>query len=362
MSSTKTSRHRAAALAAVLCLAASMPILGHQDHDHAGKEQAADAQPDDGAYRRGGSRWGRNYFPNVPLVTHEGETVRFFDDLIKDKVVAINLIYTSCEDSCPLITARLAKVQQILGDRVGRDIFMYTLSIDPAHDTPEVLRAHMEKYRVGPGWVFLTGKEQDILLLRRKLGFLFQGIRTDLKDHNGAVLIGNQSTGQWMKRSPMDSPYFLAAQIGTWLTNWKVRDPHANENYASAPTLQVPSMGENLFRTRCAVCHTIGGAVRTVGGGDAIEASQHRAGPDLLGVTQRREREWLARWLADPARMIEGKDPIATALYAQYDNVVMPNFRLSEVEIDALIEFLGAESRRIRAGEASGRTAPASAK
>lgn len=116
------------------------------------------------------SRWGENYFPNTTLITQDGEKRKFFDDLIKDKVVAINFIFTSCKDSCPLETARLRKVQEILGDRVGKDIFLYSISIDPETDTPAVLKAYKEKFNIGPGWTFLTGDEQEIILLRKKLG------------------------------------------------------------------------------------------------------------------------------------------------------------------------------------------------
>ena len=70
-----------------------------------------------------GSPWGENYFPNLELVTQEGEKVRFYDDLIKDKVFAISFIYTRCTDSCPLETAALRKVQKALGDIVGREVF-----------------------------------------------------------------------------------------------------------------------------------------------------------------------------------------------------------------------------------------------
>ncbi len=66
--------------------------------------------------------WGKDYFPNVILTTQDGESVRFFDDLIKDKVVAINFIYTTCPDICPLETAQLVKVQNILGDRMGKEV------------------------------------------------------------------------------------------------------------------------------------------------------------------------------------------------------------------------------------------------
>src|SRR5512134_3136303 len=96
------------------------------------------------AASNGGSIWGADYFPNIPLVSHEEKTLRFFDDLIKDKVVSINFIFTRCPDACPLETARLREVQKILGDRVGQDVFMYSISIDPEYDTPEVLRQYAE--------------------------------------------------------------------------------------------------------------------------------------------------------------------------------------------------------------------------
>src|SRR5215467_13370433 len=84
----------------------------------------------------GVQRWGPDYFPNVPLTTQDGDTVRFYDDLLKGKAVAINLMYTSCKDECPLETARLVQLQRVLGDRVGKDLFLYSISIDPRHDTP----------------------------------------------------------------------------------------------------------------------------------------------------------------------------------------------------------------------------------
>jgi hypothetical protein len=87
--------------------------------------------------------------------------VRFFDDLIKDKVVMINIIYTSCPDVCPLETARLREVQKNLGDRVGKDVFMYSITVDPQRDTPEVLRKYAEKFDAGPGGLFLIEKKAE---------------------------------------------------------------------------------------------------------------------------------------------------------------------------------------------------------
>ena len=184
--------------------------------------------------------------------------------------------------------------------------------------------------------------------IRKKLGLYIEGLDAELKDHNMSFRMGNQRTGQWVKRSPMDSPYFIAEQLGSWLTNWKTPSAFSNNNYAYAPELRVPSMGENLFRTRCEACHTIGaGNVRTIGGGERIEASKRRTGPDLMDVSRRRDRAWLARWLKDPAKMLAEKDPVALDLYSEYDEVLMPNLRLNEVEVNALIEYLDAESRRV---------------
>src|SRR5919199_1102994 len=101
------------------------------------------------AWAATGSRWGADYFPNVPLTTQDGKTVRLYDDLLKDKIVAIDLIYTHCKFSCPLETARLAQAQKLLGDRVGKDIFFYSISIDPKRDTPAALKAYAQKFHAG---------------------------------------------------------------------------------------------------------------------------------------------------------------------------------------------------------------------
>jgi protein SCO1/2 len=284
--------------------------------------------------------WGVNYFPNVPLVTQDGDTVRFYDDLIRARVVAINFIYTSCADSCPMETARLREVAELLGERVGRDVFLYSISIDPKTDTPAVLRDYKARFRIDtPGWLFLTGNEADITLLRQKLGLYMPGLAGST-DHNLSLIVGNQSSGRWQKASPFENPWVLANHLGSVLHNWKSASIERND-YANAPTrLRPVSRGEQLFRTRCASCHVIGG--------DGGEASAIRAiGPDLLGVGDRRQRAWLARWLKHPERMIAEKDPIAIAMLDQY-RIAMPNLRLSDAEVDALLAHIDEESVRLR--------------
>ena len=290
-----------------------------------------------GAAGDAASIWGADYFPNIPLVTHEGKTVRFFDDLIKDKVVTINFIYTSCPDVCPLETALLRDVQEILGDRVGRDVFMYSITIDPERDTPEVLKKYAEKFDVAPGWLFLTGKKDDVTLLRRKLGLYSEAKGGDkLEAHSVSGIMGNQSTGRWMRMSPFENPHIMATQIGSWLHNYK-SPGNKEQDYANAPKVRTISKGESLFRTRCAACHTIGTK-------DAAKPGKPPVGPDLSGVTRKRDRAWLVRWLKEPDKMLAEKDPLAMALLAEYDNVAMPNLRLGDVDIQALLTYIEEES------------------
>src|SRR5690606_12484435 len=204
------------------------------------------------------SPWGANYFPNIPLVTQDGKKVRFFDDLIKDKVVAINFIFTGCGDSCPVETARLRQVQKILGDRVGKDIFFYSISIDPYNDTPATLTSYAEKFAIGPGWELLTGNPDDIELLRRSLGLYIEGLENGRsKDHNLSLIIGNQTTGRWMKASPFESPYILADRLGNSLHNWKQASAIAN-HHPPAPDVRSPRRGEHTARTRPPPCHPTG--------------------------------------------------------------------------------------------------------
>jgi cytochrome oxidase Cu insertion factor (SCO1/SenC/PrrC family) len=265
--------------------------------------------------------------------------VRFFDDMIKGKVVVINFIFTSCTDSCPLETARLRQVQQLLGDRVGRDVFFYSISIDPQTDTPEVLKKYAEKFKVAPGWLFLTGQKADITELRQKLGMFIEGVDNGrTKDHNLSLIIGNQSTGRWMKASPFENPYILADQLGNSLQNWKLASSHTND-YADAPEIRTPSLGEQIYRTRCSSCHTLGMEEGGV-------VSMHSIGPDLLGVTRARDPLWLGRWLREPDKMLEEKDPLATQLFGQYNQVAMPNLRLAENDVAAVLAFLESESDR----------------
>lgn len=138
-------------------------------------------------------------FPNVTLTTQDGKKVKFYDDLIKDKIVLINFMYVRCEGTCPAATANLAKVQKLLGDRVGKDIFMYSITLKPEEDTPAVLKRYAQAYKTKPGWLFLTGDPKDVELLRQSLGFIDRDPVRDANksNHIGMVRYGNERLQLW---------------------------------------------------------------------------------------------------------------------------------------------------------------------
>jgi protein SCO1/2 len=277
-----------------------------------------------------------DYFTNVELMNQDEKVVHFYDDLIKDKIVVISFIFTHCGDSCPAETASLKQVQKLLGDRMGKDIFFYSISIDPEHDTPKVLKDYAERFKVGPGWSFLTGKKADITLLRKTLGLFREDVEASkLAEHNTTIMIGNEATGQWVKRSPFDEPKVLAWMIGRSLSSFKAyQDAHNRHtvNYDQAQKIAKLGKGEELFRSRCDSCHNLG--------------TEDGLGPGLQGVTKMREKAWLTRWLKTPDKLLAEKDPIAVDLYNRYNKIVMPNLKLSDSDVEALIDYMDANDKR----------------
>ena len=163
----------------------------------------------------------QRYFPDITLLTQDGKRVRFYQDLLKDKIVTINCFFSHCDRVCPLVTANLVKVQKLLGARVGREIFMNSITLKPEEDTPDVLKKFMESFGVNPaGWTFLTGKSDDIELLRRSLGFTDPNpqLDKDKDQHIGNVRYGNEPLMLWGACPGMAKPAFIAESI-----SWMIR-------------------------------------------------------------------------------------------------------------------------------------------
>lgn len=284
--------------------------------------------------------WGQGYFPNLPVVTQDGKTVRFYDDLLKGKVVVINFIYTNCPDLCPISTARLAQVEEKLGDQMGRDYFFISMSVDPEHDTPERLKQYADAFGAGSGWFFVTGRPEDI----RAINYAFGERSLNLNEHRNQIVLGNEAEGQWQRDSVFGDIDLVATAIRRMNPKWRdeVRTV-PNSPLANMGLKMRNQPGDALYRKLCGPCHTIG-----VG---------DRVGPDLRGVTQRRDHAWLSRFIQNPAQVRAEQDPVTLALVAKFPAVRMPVLGLHETDAADLINYL--ETQNARLDEAQTSSTPA---
>lgn len=167
------------------------------------------------------------YFPNLVLTTHEGRKVRFYDDLVKDKIVIFNMMYAKCEGVCMPITRNLLRVQQLLGDRAGKDIFIYSFTLKPQEDTAMALKHYAHMHKVKPGWLFLTGSVDDMELLRRKLGYVDPDpeVDKDKSNHIGVLKYGNEPLQRWGGCPGLTTPSFIVEMLSwvDWPKNRKVQ-------------------------------------------------------------------------------------------------------------------------------------------
>lgn len=162
----------------------------------------------------------QRYFPDVTLTTHEGKRVRFYEDLVKDRIVTFNFLYANCEGICPQVTSNMVQVQKLLGAQVGRDIFMYSFTLKPEEDTPEKLSEYREMHHIGPGWTLLTGKPDDIEKVRKGLGFTYpqKAIDQDKSQHIGNIRYGNEPLMLWSACPGMAHAKWIAESI-----SWVIR-------------------------------------------------------------------------------------------------------------------------------------------
>lgn len=144
----------------------------------------------------------RKYFTNSELVTQNEQVVRFYDDVLKDKVVLINFIYTNCKNSCPLNSQTFSVIQGLLADKMESRVRLISISVDPEQDTPAALREFSEKFTPGQGWKFLTGEKKNIVAVMRKLG----PYNPDFEGHSPLFIMGNVKTGHWKRMRGNASP------------------------------------------------------------------------------------------------------------------------------------------------------------
>jgi len=173
-----------------------------------GGEKVPKPQADLQAYQARGLR---EHFPNVVLINQDRKKVHFYDDLIKGKLVVIQFMFTNCERFCPMVTPNLVKVQEELRKRAPGEVSMVSITVDPNHDTPEVLKAYAEKFHIQEGWQFLTGRKSDIDRLRRELGLYYPEDKQF--EHMNMITIGKEPTGQWLSMRALNKPDVIAYTV-----------------------------------------------------------------------------------------------------------------------------------------------------
>jgi protein SCO1/2 len=135
------------------------------------------------------------YFTDVELVNQDGKKVHFYTDVLKGKTVVVNAFFTTCTSVCPPMNRNMEKIQEVLKDRVGKDVFFVSITVDPDVDTPARLKEYAKKFHAGPGWMFLTGKKENLDWALYKLGQFVE----NKDDHKTIFIIGNEPTGLWKK-------------------------------------------------------------------------------------------------------------------------------------------------------------------
>ena len=170
--------------ALLLCVLGSAAVQAQHQHQH-NKHGAHDAAP----------QTSKMNIPDVELLDQNGKKVHFYTDLVKGQTVVINFIFTTCTTICPPLGATFARVQKELGDKAGRDVRFISISVDPATDTPERLKAWGAKFHAGEGWTLVTGNKQQLDELLRALG----ASTARPEDHSPTILIGNDVRGTWTR-------------------------------------------------------------------------------------------------------------------------------------------------------------------
>jgi len=138
---------------------------------------------------------GKLKIPDIPVLDQDGNTLHFYTDLIKNKTVAINFIFTNCTTICPPLAATFARLQKEMGEKIGTDVHLISISVDPLTDTPERLKAWGGKFKAGPGWTFVTGEKQEMDKLLTALGAAV----SKREDHTPSMIIGNDSKNVWTR-------------------------------------------------------------------------------------------------------------------------------------------------------------------
>jgi protein SCO1 len=207
--STQTSRQASMRCLDWVVLAACLWIFASVALAHEGHAPAAQPAPPT-MVSGGGTRDAQTWFTDTVLKDQDGRELRFYSDVLKDKVVMLNVIFTHCNDACPLITRKLREVREAMGPALAAQVTFVSVSSDPLNDTPEVLKAFARKQGVdGPNWLFLTGDKASVDLVLGRLGQFLPSP----EQHSTQLIAGDVAGKRWSKIRPDAPPAAIAQRM-----------------------------------------------------------------------------------------------------------------------------------------------------
>ena len=207
---------RASASLAVMCLLTSaigIPPSGfaHSPEQHKTAEAPGEVQVKPTTVR----------LHDLDLLDQDGTRMKFKTDVVKDRLVVIDTIYTTCPVVCPILSATFANVQQSLGDRLGKDVFLISISVDPATDVPPRLKAYAERWEAKPGWLFLTGQKNTVDRVLQGLGVY----SVNYTDHPPTILVGDNRRGEWTRFYGFATPEQILGAVERLRTARQAKTP-----------------------------------------------------------------------------------------------------------------------------------------
>ena len=144
----------------------------------------------------------QKYFTDVLLTDQDGKPVRFYSDVLQGKTVVVESFFSSCTGTCPIMNATFAKIQNAVGDRLGKDVFLVSITVDAENDTPAKLKEYAGRMKARPGWMFLTGDKKNVDQALHKLGL---GVEAR-ENHKNLFIVGNEPKGLWKKVFGLGKP------------------------------------------------------------------------------------------------------------------------------------------------------------
>lgn len=154
----------------------------------------------------------RQRLPNETLLDQNGRSVRFYDDVMKNQRVIVNVMYTVCSNTCTPSMRNLIEARGLLGD-YAKGVKFVSITLTPETDSPEALREYRKTNGVPADWIFLTGKPQPVQRVQRALGFISDREDEDLYTHSSIARYCDEPLIKWTHVNTLLSPRTIARML-----------------------------------------------------------------------------------------------------------------------------------------------------